>query len=72
MVATSPGWGKWDSTLDKGRKPDKIGSMDITKEGTKTKGINGTATEKREYMVNGVTYKVDGKHVIHPQEGGRM
>lgn len=43
---------------------DKIGPMDITQEWTRTKGIKGTVTERQEYIVNGETYKVDGKHVI--------
>ena len=42
----------------------KIIPMDITKEWTKTKGIKGIITEKQEYIVNGVTYRVDGKYVI--------
>lgn len=43
--------------------------MDITHEWTKEKGTKGTVTEKQKYMVNGTTYKVDGKHVIlHPTE----
>lgn len=47
--------------------------MDITREWTKDKGIKGSISERPEYIVNGVTYKVDGKHVIlHPtrQEKG--
>ena len=43
--------------------------MDITNEWTKTKGMTGTITGKQEYIVNGVTYKVDGRHVVlHPTE----
>lgn len=38
--------------------------MDITNEWTKTKGTKGTVTSRQEYIVNGVTYKVDGKHII--------
>lgn len=41
--------------------------MDITKEWTAKKGIKGTISEKREYVVGGTTYKVDGKHIVlHP------
>ena len=43
---------------------DTISPMDITNEWTKTKGIKGAVAEKQEYIVNGVTYKVDGKHVV--------
>lgn len=38
--------------------------MDRTNEWTAKKGIQGAVIEKQEYVVNGVTYKVDGKHVI--------
>lgn len=38
--------------------------MDITKEWTKKAGMKGVVTKKQEYVVNGVTYQVDGKHVI--------
>lgn len=38
--------------------------MDITNEWTKTKGLKGCVVEKQEYIVNGMTYRVDGKHVI--------
>ncbi len=49
-----------------------ISSMDITNEWTKAKGLKGTVAEKREYIVDGITYKVDGKHVIlHPTEQER-
>lgn len=52
---------------------DKINSMnDITQEWTRTKGTKGTVTKRQEYIVNGVIYKVDGKHVIlHPTEQER-
>lgn len=43
---------------------DKIGSMDITNEWIATKGAKGTVTELWEYVINGTTYKVDGKQVI--------
>lgn len=40
---------------------DKISFMnDITQEWTRTKG---TVTERQEYIVNGTTYKIDGKHI---------
>lgn len=45
--------------------------MDITKLWTNTTGNTGTVSELREYTVGGVTYEVDGKHVIlrpTPQE----
>lgn len=49
-----------------------IGSMDITNEWTKTRGTEGTVTERQEYTVNGTIYKVDGKHVIlHPTKQER-
>lgn len=41
-----------------------VSAVDITSKWTKTKGIKGVAKEKQEYIVNGTTYKVDGKHVI--------
>jgi len=47
-----------------GENADKINPMDITNEWTKPKGLEGTVAERQEYTVNGVTYKVDGKHVI--------
>lgn len=37
---------------------------DITQEWTRTKGTKGTVAERQEYIVNGMTYKVDGKHII--------
>lgn len=43
---------------------DKISFMnDITQEWTRTKGTEGTVTERQEYVVNGTTYKIDGKHI---------
>ena len=46
-------------------KADKINSMyDITQEWIETKGTKGTVTQRQEYTVNGITYKVDNKHVI--------
>ncbi len=46
--------------------------MDITNEWTKTRGTEGTVTERQEYTVNGTIYKVDGKHVIlHPTKQER-
>lgn len=62
-----------DSFVDSGDKSglrevkpdDKISSMnDITQEWTRTKETKGTIAERKEYTVNGTTYKVDGKHVI--------
>lgn len=51
---------------------DKIGSMDITREWTREKGTEGAIIERQEYTVGGVTYKVDGKHVIlHPTKQER-
>lgn len=52
---------------------DKISSMnDITQEWTRVKETKGVVTERQEYIVNGVTYKVDGKHVIlHPTKQER-
>lgn len=41
-----------------------IVSMDITNEWIKEKGTKGIVTEKREYIVDGVRYAVDGKHVV--------
>lgn len=44
---------------------DRINPMnDITREWSQTKKAKGTVTERQEYIVNGATYKVDGKHVI--------
>lgn len=43
---------------------DTIYSMDITNEWTKNKGIRGSVAEKQEYIVNGTTYRVDGKYVV--------
>lgn len=43
---------------------DTIDFMDITNDWTKVKGIKGTVIERQEYIVNGMSYKVDGKHVI--------
>lgn len=58
--------------LQETKSDDTIGSMDITNEWTKTKGIKGTVAERQEYTVNGTTYKVDGKHVIlHPTKQER-
>ena len=55
------------SGLQKTGSGDTINSMDITNEWTKNKGIKGRVSEKQEYTVNGVTYQVDGKHVVlHP------
>lgn len=48
---------------DKG-PDDKINSMDITNEWTSKKSTKGIVIEKQEYTVNGITYTVDGKHVI--------
>lgn len=50
--------------MQKSKSDDTINPMDITNEWTKTEGIKGTVTEKQEYIVNGTTYKVDGKQVI--------
>lgn len=42
---------------------------DITQAWTKGRGTKGTVSELQEYIINGTTYKVDGKHVIlHPTE----
>ena len=38
--------------------------MDNTNEWKKGKEIKGSIIKKQEYTVNGITYKVDGKHVI--------
>ncbi|MDO5422789.1 MAG: hypothetical protein Q4F41_03570 [Eubacteriales bacterium] len=47
-------------------------SMDITNKWTAKKGIKGTVTELQEYIMNGTTYKVDGKQVIlHPTKQER-
>lgn len=46
---------------------DIISTMDITKEWTKNKGIAGVVVNRQEYTYAGITYKVDGKHVVlHP------
>ena len=50
----------------------KMNFMDITKRWTISKGMKGTVIECQEYIVNGITYKVDGKHVIlHPTKQER-
>lgn len=41
-----------------------INYMDITQEWTARSRISNAVIERQEYTVNGVTYKVDGKHVI--------
>lgn len=43
---------------------DTLNIMDITDEWTKSKGKKGVVVEKQDYIVNGVLYKVDGKHVV--------
>ncbi len=48
----------------RGKNADKITPMDITNEWTKSKGAKGTVSERQEYIVNGITYRLDGKHVI--------
>lgn len=53
-----------DKRWTKKNNSDNIHIMDITKEWTKKAGTEGTVTEKREYVANGVTYYVDGKHVV--------
>jgi len=46
---------------------------DITQEWIKTKRIKGAIIEKWEYIVDGTTYMVDGRHVIlRPTERERM
>ncbi len=46
---------------------DTIKFMDITKEWTKSKGVKGSVIEKKDYTINGTTYKVDGKQIVlHP------
>lgn len=47
-----------------GQKSDRITFMDITKEWTTTKGMDGTIIKRQEYIINGTVYQVDGKHVI--------
>lgn len=45
---------------------------DITQEWTKTKGTKGIVSELQEYIIKGIVYKVDGKHIIlHPTESER-
>ncbi len=45
------------------QKTDRTNPMDITKEWTDTSKLNGIVVERQEYIINGVTYKMDGKHV---------
>ncbi len=53
-------------------KADMIKPMDITKEWTEVKRIKGSIIEKQEYTIDGVTYKVDGRHIIlHPTKQER-
>lgn len=43
--------------------------MEITKEWTKAHGKKGTVINTTEYIVNGILYQVDGKHVkLQPSE----
>ena len=43
--------------------------MERTNEWTKTKENKGTFIHRKEYTVNGISYKVDGKHVkLNPSE----
>lgn len=49
---------------DKEQKMDRIKPMDITKKWTDTRKENGIVIEKQEYIINGMAYRVDGKHVI--------
>lgn len=52
--------------------PDKISAMDITGEWIRERLTKGTVVERQGYTVSGVTYKVDGKHVIlHPTKQER-
>lgn len=53
--------------------PDRTKHMkDITQEWTKTKGTKGIVSELQEYIIKGIVYKVDGKHIIlHPTEPER-
>ena len=55
-----------DSTA-RGTRKAKINKNNftyITNEWINSKGTKGTIAEMQEYIVNGVKYKVDGKHVI--------
>lgn len=51
------------SALKHFRKNDTINHMDITNEWTK-KTKKGSVAEKPSYVVDDVTYTVDGKHVV--------
>jgi SPP1 gp7 family putative phage head morphogenesis protein len=66
---TYPEWKK--AFVDSGNKQqmekwssDNIQTIDITKEWSKGAGTEGAVTEKQEYVVNGIVYRVDGKHVV--------
>lgn len=51
--------GLQEKAIGGGLKP-----INITSEWTKAKQTKGTVVEKWEYMVNGVKYMVDGKHIV--------
>lgn len=63
---------EWEKAFVKGDKAgmketepsSKVSHVDITQKWTKTKGIKGTVIERQEYVVNDITHKVDGKHVV--------
>lgn len=42
----------------------KIYFMDVTNEWIKNKGIKGSIVERNEYIVDGISYAVDGKYVV--------
>lgn len=54
--------------VDHGARKGRDGKIplvkDITRAWTKAGGTEGAVIERQEYIVNGTTYKVDGKHVI--------
>ena len=51
------------------RKNDKVNFMERTYEWTKAQENRGTLVFRQEYIVNGISYVVDGKHVmLNPSE----
>lgn len=43
---------------------DKINPIDITNIWIAEKGKKGSVIERQEYILQGVTHRVDGKHVV--------
>lgn len=62
---------KPNATVKRGKGGES--HADITKEWTAAKGEAGSVVERQEYIIDGTTYKVDGKHVVlKPTEQERL